>query len=116
MIPLLSLWNLDSHTFIGRFHEFTPTLLDVHTLLHVPVAGAAPLMVPNTDLSDEETHVVSLLHHGGVQAYRYGHPSLGAWVAFFRARYLEDQNTYIVAILAVWLDQFVFPSSWKGHC
>ena len=84
-------------------------------MLRLPVVGTAPLMVPAADLSDEETRVVSRLHHGSVQAYRGGRPSPGAWVAFFKANYLEDQNTHVVAFLAVWLDQFVFSSSWKGR-
>ena len=42
VIPLLSMWNTDSHTFISRFHEFTLTFLDVYILTRLSVACVGP--------------------------------------------------------------------------
>ena len=113
VIPLLSLWNRDSHTFVGKFHEFTITLLDVHVLLRLPLAGTGPLMIPDSDLSVEEKRVVSLLNDGGIQTVSRGRITPSSWVSHFRYKHLGDPVTHIASFLAIWLDQAVFPSSGK---
>ena len=57
IIPLMSLWNRDSHTFISCFHEFILTLLDVFMLIQLPLTGTEPLVVRDKDLSREEARV-----------------------------------------------------------
>ena len=108
IIPLLSLWNCDSHTFIGKFHEFTITLLDIHMLLHLPLVGTGPLMVQDGGLSTEEVRVVSLLNNGGVQTFMRGRITPSARVSYFCNKHLNDPNAHIASFLVVWLDQAVF--------
>ena len=115
VIPLLSLWNRDSHTFISRFHEFTVTLLDVHLLTRLPLSGEAPLMVTEAGLSREEIRIIGLLRFGAQRIRHDGPYSPGAWVSFFCNRYFDDPRVHIAAFLSVWLDQFVFPSSCKAR-
>ena len=115
IIPLFSLWNRDSHTFIGKYHEFTVTLLDVYLLTRLPLSGEAPLMIKESDLSEEEARVVGWLYYGANQVRNRGPFSPGTWVSFFRENYLEDPNVHVAAFLSVWLDQHVFPSSCKAR-
>ena len=80
-------------------------------LTRLPLSGNKPLIVGERDLSKEESRMISLLLQGDETVYAHSHPTPNAWVSFFRPRYLDDMNTHIAAFLAVWLDCYVFPSS-----
>ena len=89
------------------------TLLDVYMLTCLPLRGNEPLIVEDDCLNTEEAWVVSLLLEGNKRAYAHSQPIPSSRVAYFRHRFLNDINTRIAALLAVWLDHYVFLS---GFC